>query len=247
MKISKKWIIAGIIIACFLGICFQMVACFVQKENEKIEEYKVDTKQVGQIKYPQVYGISSSILEKKINRNLAYVFINAVDLEKCFTIDVPEVQLQNENLLSVETDLYYSSENGIVKIPIYQTIFIKTGELVHLNDIVEINEDFVQYLLDSSTAIRSVKNDDRDTMWNEEFDKEIRCYVKDTFTLDEILAYLKASNEDCTEKNYAIKPMFYLNHNEICVVHETEAITHFYFKIRLEIEDIENYLKIERW
>lgn len=208
LKISKKLIIAGIIIACFLGICFQMVACFVQKENEKIEGYIVDTKQLGQIKYPQVYGISNSILEKEINRNLANVFINAVDLEKCFTIDMPEVHLQNENLLSVETDLYYSSEKGIVKIPIYQTIFIKTGELLYLNDIVEINEDFVQYLLDSSTAIRSVKNDDRDTTWNEEWDKEIRCYVKDTFTLDEILVYLKASNEDCTEKIMPLNPCF---------------------------------------
>lgn len=220
-----------------------------------IYNYDVSGAKLEDITYPQVCNMEDKELENKINESLAYVFTHfiATDLDRVsYFSDMPIIMFQNDEYLSVKTIVYYANPNvgggRLISFPIYQTVSVRTGELLELDDFVEVSDEFVQFLLDSPEAIRSIKYDDIDEVWNETLDVEIRAYIKEENSAEEMLLYFEEANIEYNIENYLNKCAFYLTDGEINIVHDTGVVDlPKYFKIRLEVNDIEEYLKVPKW
>ncbi len=223
--------------------------------TENCSLYDISSVKLEDITYPQVCNMENKELENKINESLAHVFTHviATDLDRisCFS-DMPIIMFQNDEYLSVKTIIYYTNPNigggRLISFPIYQTVSIRTGELLELDDFVEVSDEFVQYLLDSPEAIRAIKDDDIDEVWNEALDVRIRAYIKEEISAEEMLQYFEEAATDYDTENYSNKCAFYLTEGEINIVHATNVVDlPKYFKIRLEVDDIEEYLKVPKW
>lgn len=224
-------------------------------ELEVAEGYDVSSAKLEGITYPQVCNMEDKELENRINESLAYVFTHviAADLDRIsYFSDMPIIMFQNDEYLSLKTIIYYTNPNvgggRLVSFPIYQTVSIRTGELLDLDDFVEVSDEFVQYLLDSPEAILSVKDDDIDEVWNEALDVRIRAYIKEEISAEEMSQYFEEANTDYDTENYFNKCAFYLTEGEMNIVHATNVVDlPNYFKIRLDVDDIEEYLKVPKW
>lgn len=252
----KKILLIGI----FVGICLIGVLFFNVKvrENENLSsvsgnEYEVYGEKLGDITYPQISNLEDQELEDKINENLSNVFEEDLDCAKIqYYSDAPEILFQNEDYLSVKTVLYYFNPNigsgKTLSFPIYQTISLKTGELLQLDDFLEVSDELAQFLLDSPVAIRAVKHENGDVIWDESLDIETRAYIKENISVEEMRVYLDEANMYYDAEKYSVKCAFYLSEGEINIVQDTGVVDiPIYFKIRLEVDDIEEFLRVPKW
>lgn len=217
-------------------------------------EYEVYNKELETIAYPQISGLDDKELEDKVNESLAYVFEHDIASRlstKEYGSNPTEILFQNGEYLSVKTSLYYFNPyvggGRLISFPIYQTVSLRTGEILSLDDFLEIDEEFVQFLLDSPVAIRASKQIDADFSWDESFDKEIRVYIKEEYSAEDLLAYFNEASMDYNSENLSNKCAFYLTPHEINIAYETNTITINYFKMRLELNDVEDYIKVPKW
>jgi len=185
--------------------------------------YDVYSKELKTVAYPQISGLEDEELERKVNESLGYVFeqdiapdIGSLQVESY----PPQIMFQSEKYLSVKTVLQYFNPNigggRLCSFPIYQTVSLETGELLQLDDLLEVSEERGEY-------------------------------IKEQYGADEMLAYFEEASANYDADNYASKCSFYLTPGEINIVHETETVDILYFKIRLELDDVQNYVKAENW
>ena len=116
--------------------------------------------------FPQI-SMPNKEMQEKINElilsELYEMFGRLLELEESIVLEVDfEVKFSSDRLLSVVySGLSIASRPRWV---FYSTnIDIKTGEVINLNDIVEINEDFMELLLNESTLklrydLRDIEN-----------------------------------------------------------------------------------------
>lgn len=266
MKKQKRYLISAILL--MLLICITtFYAIEYNKNNNKssenlVTEYSITTidstyihkeleweNNVG-YKIIKVEHMSDYSLEQKINASIDYAMTSWIS-EYILYADTANLQIYSHstNYLSFlnylkfqDKDTYYVHD--------YITIDLKTGERVMLDDLVEINEEFVEYIQNNNCNTKTI-NDARysphpDTLkeyTTEELLQELKeCSVSRQEAID---------NQDSAKKNIH-KPLsmrrnsFYLRDNQLVIVIAYPTglrESHYAFNL----DDISEFLKVEKW
>lgn len=108
--------------------------------------------------FPQINGLSDNVKQKKINeliRNAALVDTqDDINLYRSFELDYT-IMWTSDNLLSILLSGYYDEKQAPHPNRICSTVNIdmKTGNLIKLADIVNVNSDFIQTFINKSQFV----------------------------------------------------------------------------------------------
>lgn len=260
LKKLGKWVL----VSAILFICI----VFVRKQNNSTEASQL-TYQITESQYTlengysfaaiQVCGMKDSKLEESINNSLcSYFFI----LEKPWFVQSnieskpPIVHCQTEQYLSIEYRFWYLPEDTVKgTLFICVTVDMQTGQLVFLDDLIEINEDFASLVKEK--AILYCKG----TIQQDFTIEEAAKYLNDNWSKKEtsfILQYFRKFTKDKLygkwywENNYDYKALntdiyttyFYLEKGRICFSGGSSDPSWINW---IMVDDIENYLKVPNW
>lgn len=144
----------------------------------------------------------------------------------------------------LDTDEYLSIENQymIVKaddwwyVKISNTIDMETGEVVYLSDLVEINMEFVDVIMREGIVKLDVPSPMSETTY---YTSEMLNGIDEK----EVLSNLKMCSIPYDADNYFTKPAFYLRENRPYL----SNIFNIGSCIYVELDDIEEFLLVEKW
>ena len=132
----------------------------------------------------------------------------------------------------------------------YITIDVKSGKRVMLNDLVEINKEFIEHIQKSDIAKvseRTILSDDRDEeIWEYlksiEVDDLLRKFEQCSLTQEQVIqdGYFHIEN---SIEALVFRNSFYLKNNSIIIVLQFGEELH----ITLHLDDIVDFLKVEKW
>lgn len=180
------------------------------------------------VTYPYVYEMTDDVLRDTINENLETVFLDWLPEKiRLYDCALVSVEYDSNNLLSVGVT-YEKLDDPFTWFDIYHTIDMRTGEILYLDDIVEVDEEFVD-LLRTDGVIHPAN---------------YPC-PEDASSLDKehLLEDLQECCEPYDSNNYYRKSTFYLRNNRLYFTAIFSDIDIFY----VELDDIEDKLKIEKW
>ena len=178
--------------------------------------------------YPYVEGMTDDVLEDTINENLKKAFLLdwlSKKIQYCDCAFVT-VEYNSNDLLSVSV-CYKNLFDFFTWFEIYHTIDMRTGDILYLNDIVEVDEEFVDLLFTEGIIHPA----------NYPCPTDVSSYDK-----GEILERLQICSETYDDYHYR-KPTFYLGNQRLYFTAIFSDIDIFY----VELDDIEDKLKIEKW
>ncbi len=158
-----------------------------------------------------------------------------------------EIYCHSDRYLSF-ANIFEYSDRRIDYIRDYITIDIKTGERVMLNDLVEINEEFVKHIRENNIATSSNRAERFDSV-----PENIWEFLNEMST-DELLKKLETcsyTQEQVIQNGYfdidesiealVLRNSFYLRDDKLIIVLNEDI--HVIFNL----EDISDYLKVEKW
>jgi len=125
---------------------------------------------------------------------------------------------------------------------ICNTFDMKTGDIVYLSDLVEVDESFASLIMTKGYAKvdRLSFEAYEDSDWS---DYEFPQKILNGYDKDDVYANLQLCSEPFDEENWTFKPTFYLRSNRLYLLNIFNEYTELY----IELEDIEEYLKVEKW
>ena len=179
-----------------------------------------------------VLGMNDSQLEDKINENLRGGFVEWFPDEELNYVKFSggTIYLSSNEYLSMDLGYVYK-ENSVMWFNIYQTVNMHTGEVLYLDNILEVDQELCELLLTEGVA----KTDsyayaiDRDYL--------------EIMDVETVMQNLKMCSIPYDESNYKYKPAFYLYHDRIYFVNVFESKRIFY----VEIDNLEQKIKTEKW
>lgn len=188
--------------------------------------------------YPCVYDMENKELQNKINENLIASFCDwKPEKDKYYNFSSAKVKYSSKDYLSVGVILDNKSDaDG--RIDIYNTVNMETGELINLDDLVEIDEELVDSLLSDEILIRNWDYPEKikvDKRWKQD---DYYDYCK-----NELMNKLMQCSQPYDNDNYEEKPTFYLGNNRLYLRNIYDDNCVFY----VELDDIEDKLKVEKW
>jgi hypothetical protein len=165
-----------------------------------------------------------------------------------------EVHEATDRYLSVGAT-YIISHIKVVKImsaDIYNTVDMQTGELVYLNDLFEVDEEFEQLLLTPGIA----KREEYDEYF--EYDEYSYSYFKPEehshgiviggrvyeSRKGQLKGRLEKMSEPFDENSWEGKQTFYLRGDRIYFIN---IFTTFEVGVYVELDDLEEKLKVDKW
>ena len=169
--------------------------------------------------------------------------------------DIPEIRCHSEQYLSLLTNIYYSNDLRISRFCEGITVDLNTGARVFLNDIVDVNNNFIT-LIKNGSAVIDVGDSQR-WRWrsgekaSSEFynwllnipDEELFRMLADCSISMEQYFY-KNNNADI-DYYQLYKSSFYLENGKIVIIlkENLDNETH----LVLDINKMEDYLKVPKW
>lgn len=184
---------------------------------------------------PSVSGLLNDELEQKINRNLQSVFLDWLP-EK---FNYPESTYQgttiNTNSYLCIRINYVLSGKAPNRVWICNTIDMSTGDIIYLDDLIEVNKEFARLIL-TDGVVKLHYN------WiTEEFDANYPSLDKEDE--NDILEKLIMCSEPFGEDNWLFKPTFYLKKNRLYLLNIFNEESECY----IELNKIEDKLKVDKW
>ena len=178
-----------------------------------------------------------SELEHKINSTLNNIFVMWMP-EK---FKYPEltrlaVELSTNGYLSIYMSYTFY---GRIKesMNICNTVNMRTGEAVYLNDLVEVDEEFAKMILTEGILMSEYN-------WmTDEEDSPLKQESLDEKDFEKTYSELKICSEPFNEDNWLFKPTFYLKENRLYLVNLFNYDSEYY----IELEKIKHKLKVDMW
>lgn len=222
----------------------------------------------------QVCGMKDKRLEEKINGSLNQYFYAMEEpwFETGYTEEIANViHCNSERYLSVEyIFLYENYENGNDLHNIWHfcvTVDMTTGEVVFLEDLIDLSEEFALLVKNGNTLLYNGMVQEYDgeavveseNLWitAEEWIKsenkmlnrmdtsqiiyKFRKYTREFLYGD---YYREKGHDMYTTDQYLYHNYFYLTDGEI---HFSQSDDYFFSTRYIDIDDIEEYLKVEKW
>ncbi|MDL2302215.1 hypothetical protein LJC58_07665 [Lachnospiraceae bacterium OttesenSCG-928-D06] len=184
-------------------------------------------------------------LQKFINANIKSAMTSWIGgrVVNAETVEL-SITCHSDRYLSFVNSFAYVS-NRVDYINDYITIDMLTGERVLLNDLLEVDEQFVRYLKENVDKIKAPPN----PLW--QAPPKISEY-----TMDELLIELKKcsytqeqlieeGNRDLSDtiESLLFKNSFFLREGILVIIIEQGGESF----ITLDVEDIEDFLKVDKW
>lgn len=171
------------------------------------------------------------------------------NMRNCFVEWMPVSVFNNAvsdgSYIMLDTNKYLSIENGYkIDVPDYitylyicNTLDMQTGEVLYLDDFIQVDMGFVNAIMQEGIA----KLDIPGGISGEEtyYTAEMLEWVKK----ESVLANLKECSVPYNEDNYSGKPTFYLRENRLYLKYVFSDQSEIY----VELDDIEEYLIVEKW
>jgi hypothetical protein len=158
-----------------------------------------------------------------------------------------DIYCHSPQYLSFLNSLEYTGHN-FDYINDYITIDMKTGKRVQLDDLIEINEEFVDYIQNNSIIQKSI-NPERFGGTPEYLWEYLNKFTRNEL-LEELYICSKTQEQVIQEGYYTIaesigsiifRNSFYLQNNKLIIVLDGDKHITFF------LDDIINFLKVEKW
>lgn len=223
-------------------------------EQAKDKDYIISFTNVNfcndEVSFDMIYfdGMFDATLSDTVNDNIIDSTTGWIDGKaKNFDTAKLYIYFHSNNYLSFVNSLGYEGVR-IDCIDDYVTIDVNTGKRIMLNDLVEINEEFVKYIQKSNVA----KGSRRKAQYNNA-PKDLWEYLNE-FTTDELLEELKKcsyTQEQVIQDGYypidksigslLYRNSFYLQNNKLMIVLNNNIYMTFL------LDDISDFLKVPKW
>lgn len=181
-----------------------------------------------------VSDMESDELEERINLTLYYEALSWVVDEMLPTdnnIKLPSILFHNDRYLSVVNEYHYYYPRSYC-IYDYITVDLTTGERVFLDDLVEVNDEFINYL-------RTEEKYEKEFTWTD-FETTKEQLEQCSMTQQEIMA----NSGTHTSLIYFFRDSFYLKNGRIVIMQEDRLEDE---GIEIDCSDIKQFLKVEPW
>ena len=209
----------------------------------------------------QVRGMKDKNLEKKINESLNscfYILSDAWFGEGKTKAEKLLIHCQTDKYLSVEYIWDYITADYLYW-HLCVTVDVQSGELICLDDLIDVNEDFALFvkngniLRKSASVLLDETAEQVSKRVNDYFSKSkvkyILWYFKQ-FTKEYMYGdYYRKNNYDMTvEEPSLYQHYFYLEEGILCFKDDiSDSGWDDTVKVRISIDDIEDYLKVPKW
>jgi len=209
----------------------------------------------------QVRGMKDKNLEKKINESLNSCFYILSDTwfgEGKTKAEKLLIHCQTDKYLSVEYIWDYITADYLYW-HLCVTVDVQSGELICLDDLIDVNEDFALFvkngnvLRKSASVLLDETAEQVSKRVNDYFSKSkvkyILWYFKQ-FTKEYMYGdYYRKNNYDMkTEEISLYQNYFYLEEGILCFKDDiSDSGWDDTVKVRISIDDIEDYLKVPKW
>lgn len=206
----------------------------------------------------QVNGMKDKKLEQKINRNLTKYFSVFSDTwfgEEKTVAEVPIIYLQSSRYLSVRYRFDYITADNLYWNQCV-TVDMQSGEVVFLNDLVDLNEGFAELIkhgniIECGPGGYEITPEELTKQENLYFSKMDTSYIlnffKD-FTSHYLYGDYYKKNEADYETGwlpYVYQTYFYLKEGAICCTPAIGFESTVIYTIKTK--DIQDYLKVPDW
>ncbi|MDL2302212.1 hypothetical protein LJC58_07650 [Lachnospiraceae bacterium OttesenSCG-928-D06] len=183
-------------------------------------------------------------LEDTINTNIKEAMTSWIE-GKIFNVDSVDLTItcHSSRYLSFVNSFVYES-NQVDVINDYVTIDILTGQRVYLCDLVEINEEFVTYLQENPDKIKTPPQ----PLWQgidlSEYSPSelLEALDKCSYTQEELIRNGYYSIEESIG-SLLFRNSFFLRNGKLVITIEQGGESF----ITLDVEDIEDFLKVDKW
>lgn len=210
--------------------------------EEKLQRYDGDLYAVC----PYVYGMEDEKLENKINGKLRKIFVDSISMvfRNCFC-SCADVFYSSNKYLCIGVE-YKVCESGFFFVDFCTVIDMETGEFVYLDDVIEINEELVKKIMDGEIEVK------------DGYDEKVYELGQWKSEYETVKSILLQELQDCSEAYeddfYWHRPYFYIQDGKlwlrnIYIVDPNDEKMHPYFLdwVYIELDEIEDYLKVEKW
>ena len=209
----------------------------------------------------QVRGMKDKNLEKKINESLNSCFYILSDTwfgEGKTKAEKLLIHCQTDKYLSVEYIWDYITADYLYW-HLCVTVDVQSGELICLDDLIDVNEDFAMFVKNGNILRKSA------SVLLDETAEQVSKRVNDYFSkskVEYILWYFKQFTKEYMygdyyrKNNYDMKTeeislyqnYFYLEEGILCFKDDiSDSGWDDTVKVRISIDDIEDYLKVPKW
>lgn len=205
----------------------------------------------------QVRDMDDNELESKINNSLTKHFSILIDpwFGETKTVALePVIHMQSERYLSVEYIFRFITADNTKYWRLCVTVDMKSGEVIGLDDLIDIDDEFVDLIKNGSilkleavgdlyTAEEVTERDNR--TFNELDSIQIQNFFL-PFTKEYLYGdyYRKNDNYDMVSMStYLYSKRFYLEEQNICFT----SYNNFNTITRIEINSLDNLLKVPKW
>lgn len=209
----------------------------------------------------QVCGMKDKNLEKKINESLNscfYIFSDTWFGEGKTKTEKLLIHCQTDKYLSVEYIWDYITVDYLYW-HLCVTVDVQSGELICLDDLIDVNEDFALFvkngniLRKSASVLLDETAEQVSKRVNDYFSKSkvkyILWYFKQ-FTKEYLYGdYYRKNNYDMTvEEPSLYQNYFYLEEGTLCFKEQgSNSDWDDKVIVKISIDDIEDYLKVPKW
>ena len=205
----------------------------------------------GNYAYVQIRS-DNPVLEEKANEVLyesqvSWVYGAAENPEQ----EIPQIRCHSGRYLSILMELHYFSPKRVWSFTEGVTIDMITGERVFLNDIIDVNDDFIADLK-KYKGILWTSGEGRE--WKIPFTEDSEGFQKWLSEMpdEKLLAMLNDCSKEIEEYNYDEsigellgKGTFFLENGTLVLIFKTYSGDES--RIALDIGQIEPYLKVPKW
>lgn len=152
---------------------------------------------------------------------------------------IPLVPFISNRFFSSSIELNFESLNRRYSSQLYTMLDLQTGEIVYLNDLLEVDERLAERILTSQYI-------HFEGLWADVYGPDYQQFLNQ-FTVEDILSVLSLCSEPFDENNCTFKPTFYLSANRLYFVNIFPLITGGNNEFYMELKDLEDLLKVKKW
>lgn len=203
----------------------------------------------------QVCGMKDKALEAKVNESLnsyLYILVEPWFLPERLEEYEPIIHCQSERYFSVEYSFLYTTEFKTTSWHYCITVDMQSGEVVFLDDILDVNETFAERIK-SGSIIKTegggwYTEEETIEIINQWYSKRETDYIQrifNDFTRDYLYGdyYRENGYIMSNYETYIYQTTFYLEEGKICYAAPGSDYTIEW----IMIDDIEDLLKVPKW
>lgn len=258
-KSNKKLMLCIIICAPIVIILISNIGGIISGNSYQVKESQYALENGYTFTNIQVCGMRDSRLEEKINDTLNsrfYLFELPWFTEEKIEEMPLIVHCKTDQYLSIQYRFHFLP-NDTVEGALFLciTVDMQTGEIVFLDDLIDINENFAAYVRDNEilhceeSVIEDLTSEEVSKWLNEDWSRKEKAYILrffGEFTREKLYGrrYWENDYEIRAFTTSTYNEYFYLEEGKICFRGDSSDPTVVYWILT---KDIENYLKVPKW